>query len=90
MSDFTQADRDELAGVGWMRSLPQAEHAAIPLAIDAGAHIFRASCRCGWRGPERYRRGATGRALKHLNTDLWKQAAADADEHNLAVQEARA
>lgn len=85
MIDFTQADRDDMRGQDWMRSLPQAEHAAIPLAIDAGAHIFRASCRCGWKGPERYRRGATGRELHNLNTSLWQQAAADADEHNFAM-----
>lgn len=83
MIDFTQADRDDMRGAEWMRSLPVAEHAAIPLALDAGAHIFQASCHCKWKGPvHRYRGVPVGTALRHLNTKLWLDAAADADKHN--------
>jgi hypothetical protein len=83
--DFTQADRDDMRGAEWMRSLPVAEHAAIPLALDAGAHIFQASCRCKWKGPVHRSHPATGlsgKALHNLNTKLWLDAAADADAHN--------
>lgn len=85
MIDFTQADRDELRGKEWMRSLPQAEHAAIPLALDAGAHVFQASCRCGWGGPIYHRQA---RVTHGLNTRLWSLAAADADEHNALMRSA--
>ena len=79
--DFTQADRDDMRGQDWMRSLPVAEHAAIPLAIDAGGHVFQASCRCRWKGP--VRRGASdrGRGRRPVNTELWLEAVADADLH---------
>lgn len=82
MIDFTQADRDELRGQDWMRSLPQAEHAAIPITVDGGTHVFQASCRCRWKGPiHRAPRGAAA-DLENLNTSLWLDAAADADAHN--------
>jgi hypothetical protein len=83
--DMTDADRDDFRGAEWMRSLPVAEHAAIPLALDAGAHIFQASCRCKWKGPVHRRRLSSkgwDRLYPGLNTDLWLAAAADADAHN--------
>ena len=79
--DFTQADRDDMRGQDWMRSLPVAEHAAIPLAIDAGGHVFQASCRCKWRGPVRRGTSDRGRGRGPVNTQLWREAAADADQH---------
>lgn len=78
---MNQADRDEIAGVTWMRALPRTAHAAIPLAVDGGQHVFQASCPCGWKGPiHRRERGVPIRF--GLNTRLWLAAAADADAHN--------
>jgi len=78
--EFDAFDHDEMRGVEWMRSLPVAEHAAIPMAIDPGAHKFQAACKCGWRGPLR-RRTSNRQKLHTLNTRLWSLAALDADLH---------
>ena len=67
--------------------ITQAEHVAIPLALDAGAHIFQASCRCRWKGPvHRWNRderplAGNGSNRLTLNTALWLAAASDADAH---------
>ena len=83
---MNQADRDELAGQDWLRSLTLPEHAALPLALDAGAHIFQAVCRCGWRGPvHRWR----DRNLHNLNNRLWLAASVDADAHTAEFADVR-
>jgi hypothetical protein len=76
--DFTQADLDDFRGAEWMRSLPAAEHAAIP--IQVANHVFRASCRCSKAFPL-YRPARGERIYPGLNTNLWLKAAADADKH---------
>ena len=51
MTNITQADRDDMRGAEWMRSLAVAEHAAIPIALNPAGTRFRAMCRCRWEGP---------------------------------------
>lgn len=70
MTSFTQADRDELRSQDWMRSLVLEEHDAIPVAVNPAGTLFRASCRCGYRG-DLWAAGPGAKA----------RAQKDADEH---------
>lgn len=71
MTNFTQADIDDMRGAEWMRSLAIPEHAAIPTAVNPRGTMFRARCGCGWYGDV----WAAGPGAK-------ARAQKDADEHN--------